>query len=165
MSNIIAIDPGRRKLAWAVFAEKELLVCNVEYLDKKEQFDLNRTILQFLGGVATNLKDVDVCETAIVERMKIYPGKGSKGDQNFLLDLQAIGAACGSKLAKDLKMVLPMEWKKNWPKAVCNARVRKALNDEEREYFEKQFESLNKEYQQDLLDAVGIGLSHLGRLF
>lgn len=184
MSNILSIDPGRWKVAWAFWEGTELAGCGVSRLPKRDR-NLDESIDYFIGTIASELKGSDICQYSVVERMKYYPGRG-KGDANSLLDLQAIGGAVGAKLAQNLKLVYPSEWKANRPKDVCQreverqlsrSRFRKELNPEtgvlesveyaysEREIFDEALKVLPKDIKHDLYDAVGIGLSFHRRWF
>lgn len=163
--NVLAIDPGRKKLAWALFTNGKLNMAGVYRFKPNQNPDLNEIIAGFTKQLAQGFSELDLtpCSVAVVERMKVYPGKGSKGDQNYLLDLQAIGTAVGSKLAVNLRLVYPIEWKKNQPKDVSHRKIRSALSSEETTTLKEAEEDVGLTYLADLLDAVGIGLFQLGR--
>lgn len=87
--------------------------------------------------------------------MVIYPQ--SKGDPNDLLRVAEVSGA----LAWDFTNVYWYEarkWKGQVPKAVMGKRILKCLTEEEL----KVLGPLAKNH--NVLDAVGIGLYHLGRL-
>lgn len=98
-------------------------------------------------------------DVLIVEHPRIYPGMPDK-DLNDLLDVVAVGAAVAAPFMRELVTVYPSEWKGTVKKSVMLERIRKALSAEEL----ARCEFTNKSDDEDLLDAVGIGLWRLGRL-
>jgi hypothetical protein len=98
----------------------------------------------------------------VVEHPVIYPGMPSK-DLNDLIDVATVGAAVNSALylnANAYQTVFPAEWKGNVPKKTMLERIKSRLTPEEL----KRCEFTNKSDNEDLLDAVGMGLWHSGRL-
>ena len=161
-TNVLSIDPGRRKLAWALMTNGKLDGAGVIVVPKTEQRDLSELIDYFIIELAKELRGKQRCVKSVVERMRVYPGR-SKGDINQLLDIQAIGSAVGSKLAVDLEMVYPQQWKRNQSKEVSHSIIRSRLDREETEVLEDALTESGKTYAGDVLDAVGIGLYGLRR--
>ena len=98
----------------------------------------------------------------VIERPVIYPGMPDK-DLNDLIDVAAVGSAVNNALylnATAFQTVKPAEWKGNVPKKVMLERIRSKLTDDEM----ARCEWTNKSDNEDLLDAVGMGLWHAGRL-
>jgi hypothetical protein len=98
----------------------------------------------------------------VVEMPKIYPGSGQqKGDLNDLLDLAAVVGYLESEF-RDSERVYPAQWKGQVPKKIMTARILNKLSPvEQLAVFEC---GAVKSKLHNVIDAVGIGLWHLGRL-
>ena len=88
-----------------------------------------------------------------------------KTDLNDLLDVVAVGAAVVTAVAEkypfiDVKTVFPSEWKGNMPKRAMLERIQSKLSKTD----ESNVAWTNKSDNEDILDAIGIGLWHFGRL-
>lgn len=94
----------------------------------------------------------------IIERPRIYPGMPDT-DLNDLIDVACVGTACATHFSK-VKTVFPSEWKGQVPKKTMLARIAGKLTPEEELVVQK----TNKSDTEDILDSVGIGLWHFGRL-
>lgn len=97
----------------------------------------------------------------IIERPRVYPGM-PKTDLNDLIDVATVGAACAAYFADagGADTVFPSEWKGQLAKKAMLERIWSKLSDAERAVVQK----TNKSDTEDILDAVGIGLWHFGRL-
>ncbi len=158
--NLLALDPGRRKCGWAIFQNGTLFGCGVLRLKDAQQFDLSDTIEEFTVRLAKEMKGLQLCKVSVVERMRIYPGR-SKGDLNHLLDIQAIGAALGAKLAVDVRLYHPQQWKGNVKKEVTANRLKGVLSEDELSVLQESIQDTPKQYHSDISDAVAIGVYHL----
>lgn len=159
---LLALDPGRRKMAWAVFEGKQLFACGLVYV---ENLSLDDTLAYFVKNMADNFRGMDVCERAVVERMKAYNGKTGGGTSNDLLDLQALGSACGAKLAHNVEWVFASEWKGSRPKPVVQRKIWDVLSVAETAAVNDARDEVPKDKFHDVMDAVGIGLHAVGRLY
>jgi len=144
---MIAIDPGKDKIALAFFsADRNLYQCEV--LPTREACNV-------LSDAARGL--------CVIEIPQIYPH--NKGDPNDLVQvalhagrvMQAIYGAGGV-----VREVRPHAWKSSAPKKVMHARIVSALSAQEQRYFDSC--RFSRAVIGDALDAVGIGLWYLGRL-
>lgn len=100
----------------------------------------------------------------VIEFQRVYPGM-AKIDLNDLLDCTGVGAAIAAvnsrqTAPRELISVFPSEWKGNLKKQDMLARIRGKLSVDELSHCE----FTNKSDNEDILDAVGIGLWKLGRL-
>lgn len=155
---MICIDPGLRGVGVAKFDESNRSLSFAQYVKNPcergrgygAHYDLAIELREYgyTGGLV------------IIEHPRIYPGMPNK-DLNDLLDVVAVGAACAVALNPSYVVtVFPSEWKGTVKKSVMLERIRKALSPEEL----ARCEFTNKSDDEDLLDAVGIGLWRLGRL-
>lgn len=155
---MICIDPGLRGVGVAKFDESNRSLSFAQYVKNPcergrgygAHHDLAIELREhgYTGGLL------------VIEHPRIYPGMPDK-DLNDLLDVVAVGAACAVALRPwELQTVYPSEWKGTVKKSVMLERIRKALSPEEL----ARCEFTNKSDDEDLLDAVGIGLWRLGRL-
>lgn len=152
---MICIDPGLRGVGIAQFGHSGLVsaayIKNPRERGRGYEAHLRLGLEVGFWGPAGEV---------LIEHPRIYPGMPNK-DLNDLLDVVAVGAACAVALNPSYVLtVYPSEWKGTVKKSVMLERIRKALSPEEL----ARCEFTNKSDDEDLLDAVGIGLWRLGRL-
>lgn len=102
-------------------------------------------------------------KTLVLELPQIY-GKYtvSPGDPNDLLPLALLaGMVVGMVMPQKLHTYLPREWKGQTPKNVTKNRVLEILSVEELEKIE--LPKRSKTSENNVYDALGIGLKFLGR--
>lgn len=162
---LLCIDPGLRGCGVALFHGREVLVADYVKGDLEESHYFAHSILasRVRFWAETHAGAYKECFShIIIEHPRIYPGVSEK-NPNDLLDVVAVGAACGALLQEIGPFpttVFPSEWKGTVKKSVMTERIKKALSPEEL----KRCRFTNKSDDSDMLDAVGIGLWHLGRL-
>lgn len=100
--------------------------------------------------------------SVVSEYPQSYIASQQKGDQNDLVELAGVVGATCAELGGTVTGVLPREWKGQTPKDIHNARVLKRLTPEELKIV--QTCSVSESLLHNTIDAVGIGLFHLGRL-
>lgn len=135
LDTFVAVDPGVKYYAWAEFV-----------------FDtLNRAGMATLGGPEANPA------TIVIEMPQIY-----RGAQSRLSDIADLTFAAGAIAGRYEQVIryLPAEWKGQVPKDVHQARIKSALTDAEDEILDE----FKKKDLIHILDAVGLGLYHTGRL-
>ena len=154
---LFAIDPGLRWCGLAAFDGQTLV-----------RAELVRNDVDKARGPPVWLRMADAVKHAvyrqsaihtfrlIIEVPRIYPHSADqKGDLNDLLELAGVvGALTG--VFSLVSFVYPADWKGQLPKKVMNERVLKTLTLEEGNAL--------VHHDHNTLDAVGIGLHHLGRL-
>lgn len=148
---LCAIDPGLRHCGVALFGNDSLLrsatVVNSPAVGRGPAA-WNQMALAVAHWVAGFL--------AVIEVPRIYPrGDQRKGDLNDLLEVAGVVGAIAGR-AHNVIGVYPADWKGQVPKNVMNKRVLGLLSAAER--------SRITSFDHNALDAVGIGLHHLGRL-
>jgi hypothetical protein len=138
---LLAIDPGVHRFGVALFEGLRLVrACWVGH-----------EMLPPVFGI----------HDVVIEMPRIYPGSGQrKGDLNDLLDLAAsVGYVEGLYREARQSRIFPAQWKGQVPKKIMNARVLARLDAAERRCIE----SVGAK-DHNTIDAIGIGLHHLGRL-
>lgn len=162
MSRMLAIDPGRRAIGWALFCGSDLDLCG---LIRANEADLPTDALRMAREV-----DRTVCRL-VIERMRVYPIQQQKGDQNDLLDLSfvsgvVVGVVAGNKAQGEthVELVTARDWKGQVPKDVVHKRILAVLSSNERLVLEKGTAKVPASLRHNVLDAVGIGLWACSRL-
>ena len=164
MRFTIAIDPGIRGCGCAVFRENELI--DAAYVTNPEKtghltaecVSMARAVRHFVFEAI----GLPAALTVVLEWPRAYqPGKQT-GDQNDLLPLAGVDGAIAALLGGAIITVHPDAWKGQVPKDVMNARVLERLTAIECARLPRKPRA--RTYSHDMLDAVGVGLHHLGRL-
>lgn len=152
MSYLVAIDPGVKKCAIAVFVERKL----------EDAYYVNANLDSRSGGALNMVKQLEDTEfndpEIVIERPQIYTGAEAKGDPNDLLDLAFVAGYFRAH-----RSYLPAEWKGQVPKEIHHKRLSEYFAESgDVDGFDvwKRISKLKKDH--DLRDAVGLGLFHLG---
>ncbi len=166
--GLIAIDPGVRSMAIAVFHDDGTMVDawnEAAPMYNTESFSrlLERwgsPSVRLFGRLNSHLR----LETnrVVGERQVVYSGaKGLKTNPNDLLDLAMCAGAFFSAICVDMQaqltVVEPAEWKAQVPKDITKRRILELLSHSEPLSIKKGGEMHN------VYDAIGIGLFALGR--
>jgi hypothetical protein len=156
---ILCIDPGLRGCGAALFADTQL----------QWAVYVKNPVIEG-RGYATHAALGDAVRRAYAERQPlppfltiiehpvVYPGM-PQTDLNDLLDVVAVGAAVACQF-KGVSSVTPSQWKGQVKKSVMLERIRDKLTPAEL----RACAFTNKSDNEDLIDAVGIGLWHHKRL-
>jgi hypothetical protein len=147
--HLISIDPGKDRFAWAAFENDKLVRC-----------DLFTAWSAGIERMSSLKGDVLV----FIELPQVYNQRHWKGDPNDLIGvaLTVGGLKFAARTAREVRLVLPHEWKGNVPKAVMLKRIESKLDDDEKEVLAQA--AIAKGHRHDVVDAIGIGLWALGRL-
>ncbi len=155
---IVSIDPGTKCSGFAVFAESDteekpvLIRCGVFRGD--DWIDTANHVPEFSCENPDDLK-------LIIEDPRIYPVTNVR--PNDLMKLSAaVGAIVAKVSAKFTKLVTPSQWKKSVPKTIHQKRIWRTLNESEKEILDSCL--CPKSLHHNVVDAVGIGLWHVGRM-
>lgn len=156
---LLAIDPGKRALGWAVFTNEALHSAGVARSDAKDTAQVASEMVQQMGegGIAT----------LVVEQMRVYPGPQQKGDQNDLIDLAYISGGIHTLYRHSLvshRLVPARAWKGQVPKDIMEQRIRRSLTGTEVALVEASIQTVPPSLRHNAWDAVGLGLSVCGRL-
>lgn len=144
--RLLAIDPGGACLGWAYFIDRRLVGCG-----------LSRSKAKSLAGrIEDHLSELDTAsvEAVVCERM-VWRGRSAKSGPQDLMDLNIIAGRLGTV------WVTPEQWKGCVPKEIHQPRILSRLMMEEL-YLVRAV--LPPSLRHNAIDAVGIGLHHLGRL-
>jgi len=99
---------------------------------------------------------------AVIEKPQVY--RISKADPNDLIALSVVVGEWKEYLGQqgaEVELVTPKSWKGSVPKKIHNARVLSLLTKKEVALLPKRTRA--KDYDHNLLDAVGLGLWRMGR--
>jgi hypothetical protein len=156
--ELLSIDPGHRKgranLGWALFANYDRLVDAGVESSPESMMPVGP--YPFRVGSSGRV--------AIIETPRWYPQE-HKIDTNDLLDLSVlVGELKRHFLEREahVHLVYPRTWKGTVPKGIHNKRVLAALSKEELAVLPKRPRA--KDYDNNIVDAIGIGLWKLGRM-
>ncbi len=141
---IIAVDPGVHKCGIAHFNSGSDRLVGAFYSSWE---DLNPGL-------------INTVDRLVIEMPRVYPGMPGI-DLNDLLNLAAMVGRFEAIFPSHIR-VFPSQWKGQVPKAVMNNRVLNKLSIAERVVVDSADVIRSKRH--NMLDAVGIGLYHLGRL-
>lgn len=158
---LISIDPGLRHCTAAFFENKKLIrTLWVDNPQKKLRgpkawVDMAGE-LSYQVALAKQFSTVERL-TVVLEMQQVYGGRFAKD----LIELASVTGAIAHCFSGDtLVGYLPKEWTRGRKKPVHNEHTLKALTSEEL----KRLAQVAKSLQHNIIDAVGIGLYHLGRL-
>ena len=129
----LAIDPGKCT-GWSLFSTSgTLLACGV------------------------GEPPVDDIDRVAVEIPQFYPKKPVPVSDLIQLAYRA-GIIIGSLRAREILAFFPHEWKGTLPKDVCESRIRRKLNPDERLVVEECERYVPRSLMNNVWDAIGIGL-------
>jgi hypothetical protein len=155
--ELLTIDPGQRKgranLGWALFANDRLVEADVESSSENA-----------MPPGCYPFSTEQNPRFAIIEAPRWYP-REHRIDTNDLLDLSVLVGELKRHFAErgaNVELVYPRTWKGTVPKDIHNKRVLAALSKEELAVLPKRPRA--KDYDHNVLDAVGLGLWKLGRM-
>lgn len=163
MSVLLALDPGIRGAGVAIFVDGQLTRCAYVKNEMKkgsgpaECVTMADAVDEWISG-----KEID---EVIVEWPRVYQRGGgrTKGDPNDLLALVGVDCALVAFLMpNDVSHVEPSQWKGQMTKEVVEVRVRSRLAPSEMIALDEGAREA-KSMAHNMVDAVGIGLHHLGR--
>ena len=158
--RLLALDPSITRIGLALFVDGRLIDAGCLKVTK-EGHVLSRTV-QAAQAVKAWCGDADAL---VVEWPQIYKAKKSKGDPNKIVPLAGVCSAVAALLGCEPHMYLPRDWADNLPKCetVKGAKTSpRAYRIESRLQGGEQIVWARVKYH-DAIDAIGIGLKHLGR--
>ena len=148
--TFLAVDPGKRSIAWALFGPELIKVGFVRHSEDHYEHGL-RLMLQKVAHTFDHLPD-----KVLVELPRVYP-KARNIRPNDLIDLAAVAGACVC-LGSDLEFVHPQMWKGQVPKDISADRSMKFLTRAEKSVV------MDYWHNDHVWDAIGIGLWHRNRI-
>ena len=143
---LLSIDPGVKALGWALWLDGSLARAGISTTKERA---LDRAIRDHRLAVP-------VADTTALEEMRWRPGD-ARSQPNDLLAVQAVGIGVSSH---PITLYPASRWKGPIPKRVHHDRIRKVLGQVELAILG---EAAQGAHAKEVLDAVGIGLYHLGR--
>ncbi len=134
--DLLAIDPGEHT-GWAAFESDKLVACGLG------------------SALAEHVRKV------VIELPQVYPQHPVPPQD--LIALAFLAGRYAGASAGEVYTVFPHQWKGNMPKDVCAARVRFNLLPGERAIVDAI--DVPKGQKHNVMDAIGIGLHAVGRVF
>ena len=114
-----------------------------------------------LRAVSDDL-DADRCDVIVCEMPFIYPQRKTRADPNDMIVLAVrVGRLLERYSEADAVTPWPVQWNGGAKKAWTEIRVWEALDPRERDVLRMATSLVAKGYQNNLIDAVGIGLWYL----
>ena len=174
--DLVSLDPGARACGGAAFRGGKLVSAGFVKADPPAKVvgaaSARAGGAALMAGAFVRWVDGRQVRDVAVEWPRVYAGairRGeSKADPNDLLALAASSAAVATALSRECGVEVvasycPSEWKGQLPKDVCDRRVRSRLDAGEAAVLDLACVRAGK-LAHNVVDAVGIGLHHLGRL-
>lgn len=171
MSGLLSVDPGTRVCGAALWSDGVLVAAAAVKnpiptgSDFRECVEAAREVLRW-----ARYHDAERIDILALEKPQVYQPGGDRtvGDPNGLVPLAAIDGALAAMLGAPVKAYWPKEWgavgkpdRVSEPYPV-ERRVRDRLSSAELRALEAEWPG-NVKHSYDLVDAVAIGLHHLGR--
>lgn len=144
---MIAIDPGSRCPGFAVFSNKVLIH----------------------GGTEWRAAWLEYNDELVIEKPAIYPHSKARPNDIITLAISA-GRLAQQAGAKKETWVLPRSWKGSIPKTrktadyIIYKRIMNNLSDTEGQTLAWMLGVVAVADENNIIDAVGLGMYHLGRL-
>lgn len=159
----IAIDPGVKSIAYALFFKDMLIDCG--YKTTMRAIDLSDLVSEIWPDWSDDITDLSVvCE---MPRM----ARGRPERINDQIDLACSAGIIASALVRhfenvpdiveDTQFVYPSTWKGQRPKDVDNKYTLSLLEERELEILDNCY--VKKSLKHNVIDAIGIGLWKVGR--
>ena len=148
MNNVLAVDPGKRHLGWAMLQHNDKLRAGYasSALDPPEAWR------DLAGQIAARHADV-----VVVEQMVDYPGAQRVANPNDLLPLAGLaGAVFATFRADQWLWPTPRRWKGTVPKNVHHKRIWDSLSEAQARELARVTDHLSAKQTADVLDAVGL---------
>jgi hypothetical protein len=98
----------------------------------------------------------------VIEQPRAYPIGKSRARPNDIIQL-ALTAGQISEHYRPVTWIPPHAWKGQVPDEILYDRIRKRLDKREADLLDLVLKGIAKGYHHNVLDAIGIGLFHLGR--
>jgi hypothetical protein len=160
MAQIVSIDPGKKKVAYAIWDEDGTLLGAGLVTHDPAPGDERAQIwkdIAYWTSVATRLDSVDTI--LVIEVPQVYEGPQEE-DKNDLIDLAGVvGALASLTWGRVDWSPKPREWKGQLPKAITQKRVDAELSAAEKALIEWPAKNL----RHNVYDAIHLGLTYLAR--
>lgn len=163
--TVLALDPGIRGCGVALFQGTTLI--GAAYVKNPvAKGDEPPAVLGMASAVEewafSQVREFRHEIALVFEHPRIYTVSKSKGDNNDLMPLVGVAYALAAVLEMPPVRLYPHEWKGTMPKDVCHARIRGRLSPVETKTLDTALTKAGAKGH-NTLDAVGIGLKHIGR--
>lgn len=150
-SNFLSIDPGKN-CGWAYFVDGELKECGLAKTDKKDEVEMVHYLTNELAKLTEDIKP----EKLYIEGVSMWSANPTSVISAQKGNLFSLAYLVGSIISYfdilDIETIIlyPKDWKGNMGKEATKKRVHRAVGEVTK--------------NEHILDAIGIGLSVLGKL-
>lgn len=157
ISALIGIDPGTRALGWVRGTEAGIVIsAGCSRVRPGAIADMAAEHARAIGHGTSHLAHLEAMH---------WDGRRptTVGD---LLDVQAVGAIVAARVAAEIRMVKPGEWKGTIPKEIHHPRLLAVLDPAERRIVDAACAQAGATHAKEVLDALGImmqGARRIGR--
>lgn len=149
MKYLLAVDPGKSHLAFAVFEEGALIRCGL--LTGGSPLASAKMLRQQYTGPVHEL---------LTEGQQIYGGR-IRSDPNDLLPLAECVGCVKALMAEPVTEIihpLPVQWKGSIKKEICTARIKAVLASRPSDLavYKNDVAGIPKSLHHNVLDAIGL---------
>lgn len=147
---LLAVDPAKKATGWAYFLSNRLHECGLVR---------EKTVPGMIEKLRFELASLDP-DDVVVEGQRVVERRRER--KQDLIDVALVAGSVLGMFASSAKLhdpIMPEVWKGQTPKDICGRRVLQVLLPQEKAAIVSVPESL----EHNVLDAIGIGLYHLGR--
>lgn len=154
------MDPGVRSLGAARWDSRRLTRVIVSRSPK------SRTVADAVHDHREALLRAQMGEAdeGVIEHMQYRPQDSTPQD---LIDVQAVGCTVIGSIARHVLFLKPTSWKGTIPKRVHHKRIVGQLDEQEirvlGDLYDRVLNGKTRGNDKEALDAIGLGLFHLGR--
>jgi len=194
MTYTLALDPGYKQSGIALFSDDRLIYAALIEIAPKDNLAAQWQAIAEATKDAINFRILDQYGVNVATEIMQVDGRTGRSQANALLQLQGVaGAVCGFVTTAESFGYKPSTWNKNRAKSGNHTRILRRLDKHERfdlvyhsekitdgdkkslmESLKPKIAGYDQLYEraadektgqaEHVLDAVGIGLYHLGRL-
>lgn len=164
---LLAIDPSIRCAGWSLFTDDGPGRSRLQRAGTVDQNDtgIEERIVGLLEGVKQQLDAFWFTVSHVaVEFPRVYPGPQEENPNDLFPMAAQVGALLTVFGFDRVTLIEPKTWKGNVEKHAFNERILARLTPAELARVPKQKRARKHPYNHNMVDAIGIGLHHLGRL-
>lgn len=163
MPHLICLDPGKRHSGIAIFDPAKTLRAATVVKNLRGMKEERGAVCQAMADEIVQLVSLSVVHRdreLVIEWPQVYQRSRSRADPDDILHLAGVCGAVAAGLACRVHSYQAGEWKGQVDADAMTWRIEQQLSEAERARIHVSQSSL----RHNAVDAVGIGLYHLGRL-
>jgi len=152
---LLALDPGKHCVGWALWGDGKLVACGLVRTKEKVLGDIASDLYEKLSDTLFEADDHEG-HAVIVEKPRLYP-RNKYMQPNDLIDLAFVGGAIAMVMHGSVEVVEPVGWKGQTPKDINHRRVIERLDRDGLLALQAGLRGVPESLKHNVLDAVGIG--------